>query len=77
MENSENKVSCSCGGDGSNNSDCCGPKPKNKITKIIFIVIIAAALGIIGYKLLNKPTTPACDPTTCTTADTTKKCCEK
>lgn len=90
MENSENKNSCGCEGNENNNSsnccssksdnkgttDCCSPKPKSKCTRFIFIIVIAAALGIIGYKLYSPTTAANCDTTTCP-ADSTKTCCPK
>jgi hypothetical protein len=43
-----------CGCDG----DCCPPKKSNPFTKIIFIVVVVAALGIVGVKLFS-PSPPA------------------
>jgi len=89
MENSENKNSCGCEGNTNNSanccspksdnnatSDCCSPKPKSKFTKFIFIIVIVAAMGIIGYKLYNPTTAANCDTTSCL-ADSTKTCCPK
>jgi hypothetical protein len=95
MGNSENKKPCCCGTNtgntentgntgntgNTNNTDCCTPKPKSRLTKIIFIVVITAALGIIGYKLysnhLNIKEKPPCcaDSAKCKSADKTNPCC--
>ena len=43
------KQDCDCDG------NCCKPKKTNILSKVIFAVILLAALGIIGMKLVNKP----------------------
>ncbi|MFH0895591.1 MAG: hypothetical protein V2A54_14240 [Bacteroidota bacterium] len=49
MENEENKKQdCECG------TDCCTPKKSKCWMKILFIVIIAAALTIVVVKLTGK-----------------------
>lgn len=39
---------CDCEG------NCCTPK-KNTFNRIIFIVILVAAIGVIGFKITNRP----------------------
>ena len=76
-----------CGCDG----ECCPPKKSNPLTKIIFAVIILAALAIVAVKVFKQPAPAAekasccppsssdCDTTKATTCDTTKgsSCCPK
>lgn len=70
---------CECEG------NCCPPKKSNMTPKIIFTIILLAAIGVIAFKLVNKPAPAAvkesccpaknstgCDTTTTTTCDTTK-----
>ncbi len=84
--------------DGSlNQNDCgcedgnCQPKKSNPIRKIIFAVIVLAALAIVTVKLVSKPVlvpgkeasckpgSSCCDTAKATTCDTTKgsSCCSK
>ncbi len=44
---------CDCG------SDCCQPSKSKPWTKIVFIVIVIAALAIAAMKLINNNTTDA------------------
>jgi len=46
----ENKTTQDCGCDG----DCCQPAKSKPWMKIIFFVIIAAAITIVTIKLVNK-----------------------
>ena len=76
-----------CGCEG----NCCPPKKNNMLTKIIFAVVLLAAIGIISVKLFNKPApatgqevpckpgSSCCDTTKVKTCDTTKgsSCCPK
>ncbi|MCX6281053.1 MAG: hypothetical protein NTU51_03755 [Bacteroidetes bacterium] len=77
-----------CGCDG----NCCPPKKKNPLKKILFAVIILAALGILAFKLTHKPppetakkaccpsgSSASCDTTKKSGCDTTKNssCCPK
>jgi len=56
---------------------CCTPKKSNPFKKIIFIVIILAALGIVAFKL-TRQTAPVsakgscCPPGSSANCDTTK-----
>jgi hypothetical protein len=50
-ENVNETVKKDCGCDG----DCCKPKKSNILSKVLFAVILLAALGIIGMKLISKP----------------------
>ncbi len=83
---SDGKQDCGCEG------GCCPPKRKNPFTKILFAVVIVAALGIIGFKLFHQKapaaakssccpqsSTSACDTAKKTTCDTIKgsSCCPK
>jgi len=84
--------------DETKNQDCgctdgsCKPKKKNTLSKIIFVLILLAAVAIIGVKLTGhsgnasgKQTISApgkasgCDTTKTKTCDTTKgsSCCSK
>jgi hypothetical protein len=79
-----------CGCDG---GDCCQPQKSNKLAKIIFGIILLAALSIIVVKLVNPPAPAApekagccadpkasgCDTTKTAGCDTTKSssCCSK
>ena len=81
----ENKNDCGCT-DGN-----CQPKKSNMVTKIIFAVIVVAAVGIIAVKLFHQPNPAAakeaaCKPgsSCCDTAKTAKcdtakgsSCCPK
>ena len=49
VENDNKKQDCGCDG------DCCKPKKRNILSILLFAVILLAALGIIGMKLINKP----------------------
>jgi hypothetical protein len=86
VEDLNNPKDCGC------NADCCPPKKNTFLTKLIFFVIIVAALGIIFVKIFNRPPTIAnqqlfrnpnaavwCDSTATKTCDTTKgsSCCPK
>jgi hypothetical protein len=80
-----NKQDCGCA-DGN-----CKPKKKNIFSKSIFAIILLAAVGIIGVKLIGqsekasgKQTTASgkaacCDTSKSSTCDTTKgsSCCPK
>ena len=50
--NDNSKKDCGCEG-----GDCCQPKKSNKMTKVLFGVILLAALSIIVIKLVNPPDT--------------------
>jgi hypothetical protein len=85
--NKENKTpNCGC------NDDSCQPKKKNIFSKLIFAVILLAAVAIIGVKLAGRSgnipgkqliTAPGkascCDTSKAKTCDTTKgsSCCSK
>ena len=80
MEN-ENKTTqdCGCG------SDCCQPSKSKPWTKMVFIVIVVAALAIAAFKLSDVNTTDAkgvaspADKSACcdtTMQDTTAKTCD-
>ena len=87
MENEKMKdPDCGCS-DGS-----CEPKKKNVFSKVLFAVILLAALAIIGIKLAGGPDdvsakqvnaapgkAAVCDTTKGNTCDTTKgtSCCPK
>ena len=68
----DNPNDCNCEG------NCCPPKKNNIPSKIIFILIVLAAIGVIASKLVNKPA-PAvakescCPPQFSTGYDTAKK----
>lgn len=77
-----------CGCEG----NCCPPKKNNRIAKIIFAVIILAAVGIIAVKVFIQPApatakeaaccpggSTGCDTTKTATCDTAKgsSCCPK
>lgn len=65
----EKKSDCDC-----NDSSCCEPKPKNKFTKVLFILVIAAAIGIIGFKLYsNSIAKKEIATKNCTVIDSTKQ----
>lgn len=49
VENDHKQQDCGC------NGDCGKPKKRNIFSIILFAVILVAALGIIGMKLVNKP----------------------
>ncbi|MEI6433874.1 MAG: hypothetical protein WCP32_03440 [Bacteroidota bacterium] len=62
---------CNCQG------NCCPSKKNNKSKKIIFTVILLAAIGVIAFKIINKPAPAAvkescCPPQFSTGYDTTK-----
>jgi len=80
------KQNCDCEG------NCCPPKTNNKSKKVIFTVILLAAIGLVAFKLFNKPApaavkesccpakfTTGYDTTKTVTCDTTKgsSCCPK
>lgn len=84
--NRDKQNGCNC------DDNCCPPKKNNITPKIIFIIILVAAIGVIAFKLVNKPAPAAvkescCPPkfttghdtTKTTTCDTTKNssCCPK
>ena len=86
VEGEKNQKDCGC------EDNCCPPKKNNIFTKIIFAVILLAALGIIGVKLFHQPAASAgkeiqckpgssacCDTTKPKTCDTAKgsSCCSK
>jgi hypothetical protein len=86
MQNQGGSGDCGCEG------NCCPPKKKNPWRKILFAVIILAALGILAFKLTHKPTqetakkaccasgsSASCDTTKKAACDTTKNssCCPK
>jgi len=65
------KQNCDCEG------NCCPPKKNNNSKKIIFAFILLAAIGLIAFKLVNKPAPAAvkescCPPQFSTGYDTTK-----
>jgi hypothetical protein len=82
------KNDCDCKG----NDHCCTPKKRNPWVKILFTMVLLAAIGIVAVKLLQQPT-PAvakeaccppgtgleCDSTTTAGCDTSKasSCCLK
>ena len=74
MENENNtKQDCGCG------TDCCTPKKSNLWMKIVFIVIIVAAVTIAVLKLTGNCSmcgnnAPATTEKSCCSGDTTKKC---
>jgi hypothetical protein len=77
-ETGNDPVKKDCGCDG----DCCKPKKRNNFSIILFVVIIVAALGIIGMKLITKPdpkdskeTVAVPGKSCCDTS--TAKCCEE
>lgn len=72
--------SCGCG----SGSSCCEPQKPNKIMRIIFLLIIAGALGIIIYKFTagkneitqsSENAAIAKDSAGCAKADSTKAGC--
>ncbi|MEI7726115.1 MAG: hypothetical protein WCK09_13490 [Bacteroidota bacterium] len=82
----DNRQDCGC------EDGCCPPKKSNMMSKIIFAVILIAALGVVGVKLFHHPAVPAvkesccppgsasgCDTSKTATCDTTKgsSCCPK
>ena len=82
----QDQQNCECKG------NCCPPKKNNWPKKIIFTVILLAAIGVIAFKLVNKPApaavkesccpakfTTGYDTTKTATCDTTKgsSCCPK
>ena len=84
--NESAKQDCGCA-DGN-----CKPKKKNYLSKIIFAVILMAALAIIGVKLINRSDAASekqsvalpgkeagCDTSKSANCDTTKgsSCCSK
>ena len=84
--NDPKKTDCGCA-DGN-----CKPKKKNHFSKIIFALILLAALGIIGVKLVGRSDaapekqsvalpgkSAGCDTSKSATCDTTKgsSCCSK
>ena len=86
VEEENKKEDCGC------DDGCCQPKKKNIWSKILFGVILLAAVAIIGIKLTGRSgnasgkqtiTTPgkvsACDTSKTKTCDTTKgsSCCSK
>ena len=86
VEDENKKQDCGC------DDNCCQPKKSNIFTKLIFAVILLAAIGIIAVKLFYHPAPAAnqqlfkdpnakawCDTTANKTCDTTKgsSCCPK
>lgn len=82
----ENQQDCGCEG------GCCPPKKSKVLPKIIFTVILVAALGVVAVKLFLQPapvtakesccppgSTSGCDTSKTATCDTTKgsSCCPK
>jgi hypothetical protein len=70
-ENPDNKDNCGC------DDNCCPPKKNNKVVKIVFTIVLLAAIGVIAFKLVNKPAPAAvkescCPPKFTTGYDTTK-----
>lgn len=78
----QDSVSCGC------ESNCCPPKKKNYLPKIVFAIILLAAIGVIAFKLVTKPEpvaaasqgsccpsqgSPGSDSTKTASCDTTKK----
>jgi hypothetical protein len=63
----ENKTTQDCGCDG----DCCTPKRSKLWMKIVFIVIVAAAIGIVSMKLIEKSDAPVPPKKSCC-SDSTK-----
>jgi len=66
-----NQNDCGCEG------NCCLPKKKNPLTKIIFAIILLAAIGIIAVKLFHQPAPASakeacCPPGSAAGCDTTK-----
>ena len=65
------KQKCDCEG------NCCPPKKNNNVAKIIFTIVLLAAISVIVFKLVNKPAPAAvkescCPPKFTTGYDTTK-----
>jgi hypothetical protein len=86
VENENKKQDCGC------DDNCCLPKKNTILTKLIFVVIVLAALGIISIRLFHQSSTSTnqqlfkdpnapvwCDTTATKTCDTTKgsSCCPK
>lgn len=79
MEN--NKQNCSC------DSGCCQPQKSNTLTRLIFIIVIVAALAIVGFKMVNNKDSrqqgnqgnpAACDTTAgCNDSTANSSCCPK
>jgi hypothetical protein len=85
-ENSDKQIDCNCEG------NCCPPKKNNITPKIVFAIVLLAAIGVIVFKLVNKPVPAAVEESCCppqfttgydttknATCDTTKgsSCCPK
>ena len=67
MENSTNQnPDCGCEG------DCCQPKSKPKWIKYLSILILLAALAIVGFKVVKDKGTPAAQ---CVSSANGKSCC--
>jgi hypothetical protein len=87
MKKSDNQNDCGCEG------GCCPPKKKSIVPKVIFSLVVVAALGIILAKLFLSSPAPAsnqkalrdsnspvsCDSAGAKTCDTAKgsSCCPK
>jgi hypothetical protein len=71
MEDSKQNE-CTCCPPGQDNSgsgsgkDCCSPGKSGLVQKIVFLVIIFAAAGVIATKLINdKGANQTCQPASC------------
>jgi len=86
VEGENKKQDCGC------DDGCCQPKKKNIFSKLIFALILLAAVAIIGIKLVGRSGNASdkqsiaapgkvsvCDTTKTKTCDTTKgsSCCPK
>jgi hypothetical protein len=86
IESENKKQDCGC------DDDCCQPKKKNIFSKLIFALILLAAVAIIGIKLVGRSGNASdkqsvaapgkvsiCDTAKTKTCDTTKSssCCPK
>ncbi|MCX6258097.1 MAG: hypothetical protein NTW49_09430 [Bacteroidia bacterium] len=72
MENTEEKKECTC------EPGCCDDKPKKGgwIKKLIFVVVVVAALGIIAFKVYDNKTHKCCDSANCKTDTVKSECCK-
>ena len=78
VEGENKKQDCGC------DDSCCQPQKKNIFSKLIFAVILLAAVAIIGVKLVSRSGSApgkasSCDTTKTKSCDTTKgsSCCSK
>jgi len=85
VENKPDPQDCGCEG------NCCPPKKNNLLTKVIFMVVVLMAIGIIAVKLFHHsdpvaekqtqctPGSGCCDTVKAASCDTTKgsSCCPK